>query len=93
MTPPARYSASPLPSYATRQDGWPVGFSDALRDILIWLRLLRPPTATLRRLLAEERLVEKLAEALAEEDQAQTTTTPAPEGEGKRHVQRRASRA
>ena len=49
--------------------------ADALRSILTWIGLIRPPCRTLRQLAAEERLVEKLAEEIDAEDE--TPTRPA----------------
>jgi hypothetical protein len=53
MTPPSRYSASPLPSYATRPNGRPVSFLEALKAI--W-RCWRPLPKTLREQVSEARL-------------------------------------
>jgi hypothetical protein len=63
------------PSRSPRSPHQPT-LADALREILIWLRLRRPPPPTTRQIAAEARLIEKLAEELADEDQAQTSQTP-----------------
>jgi hypothetical protein len=49
--------------------------SEALRSILTWLRVLRGRKPTLREQIREAKLVEALAEELAEEE---TSPAPAP---------------
>lgn len=63
MTPPARPSVSPLPSWASRPGlvYRPVAFPVMLLDLWRWLR---PPRQTARERIAEERLLERLAEEI-----------------------------
>jgi hypothetical protein len=77
MTSPPLWSFAG-PSRSPRSPHQPT-LADAVREILIWLRLLRAPPPTTRQIAAEARLIEKLAEELAEEDapDAEPPTMPA----------------
>ena len=72
-------TSPPLWSFAgpSRSPNEPT-LAEALRSILTAAGLLRPPTKSLRQLMAEQRLVDALADALAEEDQTQAPTRPPP---------------
>ena len=74
MTGPLpRPSISPLPSYASRPfASRPVTIVEALRQIVAWWRGDKP---TFKHQIAEAKLIERLAEELAEEE---TPPTPAP---------------
>ena len=65
MTPPPRYSASPLPSFCTISARPQPSLLQALREIVAWWRGRRP---SLVERIREEKRVEKIAELLAEED-------------------------
>jgi hypothetical protein len=73
MRPLPRPSASPLPSYASRPglQPRPVSFSDMLRSIIAWWRGVHP---NWRERFAEQRLIERLAQALAEADSKERKT-------------------
>ena len=66
MTPPRYYSVPPLYSFCTIPPRWPSpSFADALRAIWVWLRGKHRPVS-LKRQIAEARLVERLSIELAE---------------------------
>jgi hypothetical protein len=78
MTPPPHYSASLLPSYATRPLRSPheSTLAEALRAILTWVGIVRPPLPTLRQLNSEARIIDALAAELAEQTDAPDAETP-----------------
>ena len=69
-------SVSPLPAYASRPfASRPVTIMEALRQIVAWWR---GDKRTLKQQIAEEKLVERLAEEIEEQE------TPAPQKRSKR---------
>jgi hypothetical protein len=72
MTPLPCRSVSPLPSWASRPGVIPTrrvpSFGESLKSIWTWLR--GGERSTLRQMFAEQRVVERLAEELAEADAA-----------------------
>lgn len=74
MTPPERYSISPLPSFCTCARA--PSFAELLVDLWRWLRRDKP-TAGERRL--EQQVIDRLAVKLAEEERLSAPeATPAP---------------
>jgi hypothetical protein len=66
MTPPERYSISPLPSFCTviAAPRRPPSLIAQLRDLLRWLGIVRPPHRNLTQRIADERMVAALAAEL-----------------------------
>ena len=68
--PLPRPSVSPLPAYASRPFILrPVTIVEALRQIVAWWRGDKP---TLKQQIAEAKLVEKIAEEIAEEEDSRS---------------------
>jgi hypothetical protein len=90
MRPPAHYSASPLPSFATRPPYAvrPPTFAESLRALWRWWR---PRPVPLRVLFAEARVVERLAAELEEADAASPMPDTPPNSKAKAKVKRAAT--
>jgi hypothetical protein len=69
MRPPARYSASPLPSFASRVDVVPryVSFAETLKALWLWLR---GTPRSLHDSIREQRIVEAIAAEFEAEEAA-----------------------
>jgi hypothetical protein len=71
MRPPDRYSASPLHSFCVVPTRHVSSFAETIRAIIAWWRGVHP---NWRERFAEQRLIERLAQELAEADSKERKT-------------------
>jgi hypothetical protein len=77
MRPPPRYSASPLPSWATIPTQPSPSFPETAKAIWRWLRGVQPDW---RQRSKEARLIEALAAEMDEDEVAESAPVPKPKG-------------